>query len=82
MQRTGGSSTSRCLVHATAGLKRPTCRYSARLLCNPCHLNFDEALVGKEKKCLKPGDSFKDCPACPEMVVTPAGTVATTSVEG
>jgi hypothetical protein len=47
-------------------LKRPTCRYSARLLCNPCHLTFDEALVSKEKKCLKPGDSFKDCPACPD----------------
>ena len=25
-------------------------------------------------RCLKPGDSFKDCPTCPEMVVVPAGT--------
>ena len=32
-----------------------------------------EALVGKEKRCLKPKDSFKDCPHCPEMVVVPAG---------
>ena len=33
-----------------------------------------EALVGNEKRCLKPGDSFKDCPECPEMVVVPAGS--------
>ena len=32
-----------------------------------------EALVGNEKRCLKPNDSFKDCPECPEMVVVPAG---------
>ena len=28
-----------------------------------------ETLVGNEKRCLKPGDNFKDCPDCPEMVV-------------
>ena len=33
-----------------------------------------EALVGKEKRCLKPGDSFRDCPECPEMVAVPAGS--------
>jgi hypothetical protein len=31
-----------------------------------------EALVGSDRRCLKPGagktDWFKDCPACPEMV--------------
>ena len=32
-----------------------------------------EALVGNEKRCLKPKDRFKDCPECPEMVVVPAG---------
>ena len=38
-----------------------------------------ETLVSNEKRCLKPGDSFKDCPdcpecpECPEMVVVPAG---------
>ena len=32
-----------------------------------------EALVGNERRCLKPKDSFKDCPDCPEMVVIPAG---------
>jgi formylglycine-generating enzyme required for sulfatase activity len=33
-----------------------------------------DAVVGKEKRCLKPGDNFKDCPDCPEMVVVPAGS--------
>jgi formylglycine-generating enzyme required for sulfatase activity/uncharacterized caspase-like protein len=32
-----------------------------------------ETLVGNEKSCLKPKDTFKDCDACPEMVVVPAG---------
>jgi hypothetical protein len=34
-----------------------------------------EAQVGSERRCLKPGSGktewFKDCPACPEMVVVP-----------
>ncbi|MGH6816534.1 MAG: SUMF1/EgtB/PvdO family nonheme iron enzyme [Hyphomicrobiaceae bacterium] len=29
--------------------------------------------VGAGERCLKQGDSFKDCPTCPEMVVVPAG---------
>jgi formylglycine-generating enzyme required for sulfatase activity len=33
-----------------------------------------EVQVGSEKRCLKPKDSFRDCPNCPEMVVVPAGT--------
>src|SRR5262249_45817025 len=32
-----------------------------------------EALVDNEKRCLKPKDTFKDCPECPEMIVVPAG---------
>jgi formylglycine-generating enzyme required for sulfatase activity len=32
-----------------------------------------EAQVGDEKRCLKPKDTFRDCPGCPEMVVVPAG---------
>ena len=32
-----------------------------------------EALVGNERRCLKPKDSFKDCPDCPEMVVVTGG---------
>jgi formylglycine-generating enzyme required for sulfatase activity len=31
------------------------------------------ALVGNERRCLKPGDSFRDCRECPGMVVIPAG---------
>jgi hypothetical protein len=33
-----------------------------------------ETQVGNETRCLKPGDSFKDCPECPEMVVVPAAS--------
>jgi len=32
-----------------------------------------ETLVGNEKRCLKPKDSFRDCDTCPEMVVVPTG---------
>ena len=32
-----------------------------------------EALIGNERRCLKPKDSFKDCLECPEMVAVPAG---------
>ena len=33
-----------------------------------------EAVVATEKRCLNPGDRFKDCADCPEMVIVPAGT--------
>jgi len=33
-----------------------------------------EVLVGTEKRCLRPTDSFRDCAECPEMVVVPAGS--------
>jgi formylglycine-generating enzyme required for sulfatase activity len=39
-----------------------------------------ETLVGNERRCLKPKDSFKDCPECPEMVVIPAGEFTMGSV--
>ena len=32
-----------------------------------------ETLVGSQRRCLRPRDSFKDCDTCPEMVVMPAG---------
>jgi formylglycine-generating enzyme required for sulfatase activity len=38
-------------------------------------------LVGNERRCLKPKDSFKDCPDCPEMVVVPAGSFTMGSPE-
>ena len=41
-----------------------------------------EAIIGNEKRCLKPKDTFKDCPDCPEMVVVPAGEFMMGSNEG
>ena len=41
-----------------------------------------ETLVEGEKRCLKPRDSFKDCPDCPEMVVVPAGEFMMGSSDG
>jgi hypothetical protein len=32
-----------------------------------------EAQVASERRCLKPKDTFSDCPSCPQMVVVPAG---------
>jgi formylglycine-generating enzyme required for sulfatase activity len=32
-----------------------------------------ETIVAGAPRCLKPGDTFRDCDACPEMVVIPAG---------
>jgi formylglycine-generating enzyme required for sulfatase activity len=40
---------------------------------SPTHCQGVETLVANERKCLSPKDSFRDCPACPEMVVVPAG---------
>jgi formylglycine-generating enzyme required for sulfatase activity len=39
----------------------------------PARCDGVEALVGSEKRCLKPKDAFQDCPEYPEMVVVPAG---------
>jgi formylglycine-generating enzyme required for sulfatase activity len=39
----------------------------------PTRCDGIEALVGNERRCLKPNDRFEDCPECPEMVVVPAG---------
>jgi formylglycine-generating enzyme required for sulfatase activity len=33
-----------------------------------------ESQVGPVRQCLKPKDTFRDCPDCPEMAVVPAGT--------
>jgi hypothetical protein len=32
-----------------------------------------QAISAAQERALKAGDSFKDCEACPEMVVVPAG---------
>jgi formylglycine-generating enzyme required for sulfatase activity len=47
--------------------KPPTPSAPAKPLCI-------EAPVGNKTRCLKPGDTFKDCPDCPEMVVIPSGS--------
>ena len=39
----------------------------------PTRCEHIEAQVGNENRCLKPKDSFRDCPDCPEMVVVPSG---------
>ena len=39
----------------------------------PARCEGVEAQVGNERRCLKPKDTFKDCPDCPEMVAVPAG---------
>jgi formylglycine-generating enzyme required for sulfatase activity len=39
----------------------------------PVRCDGVETTVGRERRCLKPKDSFKDCDICPEMVVIPAG---------
>jgi formylglycine-generating enzyme required for sulfatase activity len=51
-------------------------RRGMRLLELPfgCGPGETSALVGDNERCLKPGDNFKDCPDCPEMVVVPAGS--------
>ena len=54
---------------ATAMLEASPATKPALASAAPCV----ETLVGSEKRCLKAGDSFKDCPECPEMVVVPAG---------
>jgi formylglycine-generating enzyme required for sulfatase activity len=53
---------------ATAPLQPPAKQQTASTRCDGV-----ETLVGYEKRCLKPKDSFKDCSECPEMVVIPAG---------
>lgn len=38
-----------------------------------CEGNGVEIQVGTEQRCLKPKQTFKDCPGCPEMVLVPSG---------
>jgi formylglycine-generating enzyme required for sulfatase activity len=45
----------------------------AALCCASPRCDGVEALVGSERRCLRPKDTFRDCPWCPEMVVVPAG---------
>jgi formylglycine-generating enzyme required for sulfatase activity len=40
----------------------------------PARCDGVEMQVGSERRCLKPKESFRDCPTCPEMVVAPGGS--------
>jgi formylglycine-generating enzyme required for sulfatase activity len=48
----------------------------------PARCEGIEAQVGNERRCLKPKDSFKDCPECPEMLVVPGGEFMMGSNDG
>jgi formylglycine-generating enzyme required for sulfatase activity len=49
---------------------------------SPAGCDGVETQVGSERRCLKPKDTFKECPNCPEMVVVPAGHFAMGSPAG
>jgi formylglycine-generating enzyme required for sulfatase activity len=52
-------------------LSKPAMAGSKPLRCNEI-----ETAVANERQCLKPKDTFKDCPSCPLMVVIPSGEFA------
>src|SRR5262249_14134279 len=41
---------------------------------SPAQCDGVETFIGNDRRCVKPKDSFRDCPSCPEMVVVPAGS--------
>jgi formylglycine-generating enzyme required for sulfatase activity len=49
-----------------------------------CDGGIEEWFAGSQpiKRCLKPKDSFRDCPECPEMMVVPAGEFMMGSNDG
>ena len=65
-----GSSAAVCIADRIALLRKQEVTAPS----GPTKCRFVEARVGKEQRCLKPKDSFRDCPTCPEMVVVPAGS--------
>src|SRR5262245_1417633 len=46
----------------------------AAIAVTPTQCDGLDASLGSDRRCLKPNDTFKDCPDCPEMMVVPAGT--------
>jgi len=49
-------------------------RFFIRLLAVACcAVAAFSSSASAEERALKPGDSFKECAECPEMVVLPAG---------
>jgi formylglycine-generating enzyme required for sulfatase activity len=61
-----------CLLLAVAAATFGAAHAQNRIA--PVRCDWIEARVGDERRCLKPKDSFTDCPGCPEMVVVPSGT--------
>ena len=74
-----GSPAAVCIADRIALLRKQEVTAPS----NPTKCRFVEALVGNEQRCLKPKDTFKDCPDCPEMVVIPVGrfTMGSSSTE-
>jgi formylglycine-generating enzyme required for sulfatase activity len=64
-----GSPAAVCIADRIALLRKQEVTAPS----SPTKCRFVEVLVGNEQRCLKPQDSFRDCPNCPEMVVVPAG---------
>jgi formylglycine-generating enzyme required for sulfatase activity/serine/threonine protein kinase len=48
---------------------------------SPAQCDGVETFVGNERRCLKLKETFRDCSACPEMVVVPAGSFTMGSPE-
>lgn len=70
------------IVALTLGSVMTTTASTARgwsHLSAPC--DGVETRVANELRCMKPKDSFRDCPDCPEMVVAPAGSFVMGSPE-
>jgi formylglycine-generating enzyme required for sulfatase activity/lysophospholipase L1-like esterase len=61
-------------VPAPVPAKKPSQTATVTPAPSPSRCESTEAPVDNEMRCLKPKDSFKDCPDCPEMVVVPAGS--------
>ena len=60
-------------VGAQPAAAAPPAEPAVAIIPTPSRCDGVETQVGNERRCLKPGDSFKDCGECPEMVVIPAG---------
>jgi formylglycine-generating enzyme required for sulfatase activity len=68
-RRVVGSPISALLVVGACLVTAPAPASPAALRCEGI-----EADVAGSRRCLKPKDSFRDCPDCPEMIVIPAGS--------
>jgi len=65
---------------ASAGGAKTSVRASDA--AKPSPLELPTVLAPLKRPVAKPGETFRDCPTCPEMVVIPAGTFQMGSPEG